>query len=192
MVKNKGGGNKAKGLARKNVQTKSKTDKPLRISMEEDEVYAFVTKLYGNGMCEVFCLDDQVRLCHIRGIFRGRSRRDNCVESGTWVLVGVRSYETVVKDKRQNCDLLEVYNKQEKERLQNAVSNLPWNKFLKRENVENYMEDDELDNFTMKFADATETEYLDLMAKIQETGASASVADMNAILGDKQIDLDDL
>ena len=88
MVKNSGGGKRAKGLARKNVNNKSSQEKPLRVAQDEDEIYAIVTKLFGNGMCDVLCMDNVTRLCHIRGIFRGRAKRDNCIELGAWLLVG--------------------------------------------------------------------------------------------------------
>jgi initiation factor 1A len=205
MVKNAGGGKRAKGLARKNVNSnKSSQEKPLRVAQDEDEVYAIVTKLFGNGMCDVLCIDSATRLCHIRGIFRGRSKRDNCIELGSWVLVGKRSYETVVKDKKQNCDLLEVYNRSEKDKLRTSVTSVNWNMFVKLDNQSNNIEEDLDDGFGIKFADATETEYMDLMARLKEPSASATatatatdlssmtIAEMNAILGDREIDLDEL
>jgi initiation factor 1A len=205
MVKNAGGGKRAKGLARKNVNSnKSSQEKPLRVAQEEDEIYAIVTKLFGNGMCDVLCIDNVTRLCHIRGIFRGRSKRDNCIELGSWTLVGKRSYETVVKDKKQNCDLLEVYNRSEKEKLRTSVTSINWNMFVKLDNQSNNIEEDLDDGFGIKFADATETEYMDLMARLKEPTSSASasaaakdlssmtIAEMNAILGDREIDLDEL
>ena len=204
MVKNAGGGKRAKGLARKNVNSnKSSQEKPLRVGQDEDEIYAIVTKNFGNGMCDVLCIDNLTRLCHIRGIFRGRSKRDNCIELGSWVLVGKRSYETVVKDKKQNCDLLEVYNRSEREKLRTSVTSINWNMFVKLDNQSNNIEEDLDDGFGIKFADATETEYMDLMARLKEPSASGSasattdlssmtIAEMNAILGDREIDLDEL
>ena len=200
MVKNSGGGKRAKGLARKNVNNKSSQEKPLRVAQDEDEIYAIVTKLFGNGMCDVLCMDNVTRLCHIRGIFRGRAKRDNCIELGAWLLVGKRSFETVVKDKKQNCDLLEVYNRSEKDKLRSSVTSVNWNMFVKLENQSNNIEEDLDDGFGLKFADATETEYMDLMTRLKESSTSGeaadlgsmTVAEMNAILGDREIDLDEL
>lgn len=200
MVKNSGGGKRAKGLARKNVNNKSSQEKPLRVAQDEDEIYAIVTKLFGNGMCDVLCMDNLTRLCHIRGIFRGRAKRDNCIELGAWLLVGKRSFETVVKDKKQNCDLLEVYNRSEKDKLRSSVTSVNWNMFVKLENQSNNIEEDLDDGFGLKFADATETEYMDLMTRLKESSTSGeaadlgsmTVAEMNAILGDREIDLDEL
>jgi len=41
-------------------------------------------KINGNGMCDVYCIDGKDRLCHVRGIFRGRARRDNYIEKGLY------------------------------------------------------------------------------------------------------------
>jgi initiation factor 1A len=120
MVKNKTGGNKGKKFGRKHLGGNSFNAK-LRISQEEDEVYACVTKLLGNGMCHVNCLDSKSstknRLCIIRNKFRGRGKRDNNLVMGTYVLVGVRSWETIKEGSIEKCDLIEVYNQSEVTRL---------------------------------------------------------------------------
>lgn len=195
MVKNYGGGKRAKGFARKNLNT-SKQEKPLRVGQEEGEIYAVVTKYYGNGMCDVFCLDDETRLCHIRGIFRTRGRRDNNVEIGSLLLVGLREFETVVKGKKQNCDLLEVYNNNEKAKLIANVTSVHWNKLLSVVDSNKASNDeDNVDNSIIRFADATESEYLDLMTKMKDANMNleeSSISEINSILGDKEIQLDDL
>ena len=68
-------------------------------------------------MCEVMCNDEKQRLCIIRNKFRGRSKRDNNVVSGAWIMVGIRSWELLKDGSKQKCDLLEVYNDSEKEQL---------------------------------------------------------------------------
>ena len=50
MVKNVGGGNKSKGFARKNFVKK---DTLLRVSEDEAEIYAQVTKMCGGRICQV-------------------------------------------------------------------------------------------------------------------------------------------
>ena len=103
MVKNTQGGSKHKGLARKLVN--APTAKP-RLSECDDECYAVVTKMLGNGMCHVD-LSYQSNIirnvvCHIRGKFRGRNKKNNIVATGNFVLVGLRTWENPIK----NCDLI--------------------------------------------------------------------------------------
>jgi translation initiation factor 1A len=131
MVKNTTGGSKAKGQARKS--TSIPTTNRLRISEDDCELYAQVTALLGNGMCHVICIDSKSRLCHIRGKFRGRGKRDNFIGRGTWLLVGLRDWESgeskESKGKLQNCDLLEVYKDLDKDRLKNSV-HVDWSVFV--------------------------------------------------------------
>ena len=115
MVKNDGG-NKGKGLARKHVNAaKCGGTKQLRVAVEDGERYAVVSKMLGNGMCYVRLLDGSAgdRLCIIRNKFKGRGKRDNILDSGSWVLVGMREWSS----KQDTCDLLEVYNHGERDRL---------------------------------------------------------------------------
>jgi len=117
MVKNDAGGNKGKGLARKHVNAaKCGGTKQLRVAVDEAEKYAIVSKMLGNGMCYVRLLDGSGggdRLCIIRNKFKGRGKRDNILDSGSWVLVGMREWSS----KQDTCDLLEVYNANERDRL---------------------------------------------------------------------------
>ena len=118
MVKNDAGGNKGKGLARKHVNAaKCGGSKQLRVATDEAERYAVVSKMLGNGMCYVRLLNGGNgtgdMLCIIRNKFKGRGKRDNILDSGSWVLVGLREWAS----KQDTCDLLEVYNDGERERL---------------------------------------------------------------------------
>jgi initiation factor 1A len=127
MVRNEGGGNKMKHLARKHVNGSSQqANKFLRVSLCKDEVYAYIMRLLGNSMCMVKCVDGYERLCHIRGKFTGRSKRENALSQGTWVLVGLRQWDAEKEfaskvsktDKKvQKCDLLEIYSSSEREKL---------------------------------------------------------------------------
>ena len=135
MVKNTFGGNKHKGQARKLVTNKQSSR--LRIAEEEGEIYAQVTKMLGNGMCQVICIDDQPRLCFIRGKFKGRGKRDNTLKTGTWVLIGLREWnidKVSTQDALQKCDLLEVYTDLDKERLKKTV-NCKWSLFIENDAV---------------------------------------------------------
>ena len=116
MVKNDAGGNKGKGLARKHVNAaKCGGSKQLRVATDEAERYAVVSKMLGNGMCYVRHLSggNADMLCIIRNKFKGRGKRDNILDSGSWVLVGMREWAS----KQDTCDLLEVYNDGERDRL---------------------------------------------------------------------------
>ena len=115
MVKNTGG-NKSKKLGRK-YTSESAASRPLREAQSEEEVYAIVVKCLGHGMCDVKDHEGKNYLCIIRNKFRGRGKRDNMINVGTWVLIGIRSYETISEGKKQKSDLLEVYNENEKTKL---------------------------------------------------------------------------
>ena len=103
MVKNTNGGKGAKGLARK---LSSNDNHRLRLSASDDEKYAFVKQMLGNGMCSVVTNDNLTLICHIRSKFRGRSKRNNFVTKNSILLVGIRDWENPHK----NCDLLELYD----------------------------------------------------------------------------------
>ena len=119
MVKNDAGGNKGKGVARKHVNaSKCGGSKQLRMATDDAEQYAVVSKMLGNGMCYVRLLSggngtSADKLCIIRNKFKGRGKRDNILASGSWVLVGMREWAS----KQDTCDLLEVYNDGERDRL---------------------------------------------------------------------------
>ena len=128
MVKNTIGGSRHKGQARKFVNAPRQTAN-IRLSNDECELYAQVTKMLGNGMCHVLCIDGKTRLCHIRGKFRGRGKRDNLIGNNSWLLIGLREWESDKNEtKLQNCDLLEVYSPIDVDRLKNTV-NENWNLF---------------------------------------------------------------
>ncbi len=146
MVKNTTGGNRSKGFARKH--NSGNKDNILRISEEEGEIYAIVIKMCGNGMFECYCIDGINRLGQIRGKFTGKGKRDNIVNVGTWVLIGVREWDikkeeetnfkassslvTTKKEKLPKCDLLEVYSDNDKEKLQDEVDE-NWKLLIKRD-----------------------------------------------------------
>lgn len=118
MVKNKKGGNRHKKMASKNNQPTIR--QKLRLAKENDgEMYAIVMKVFGHGVCEVYCNDNITRLLIIRRKFKGRNRRDNSVTVNSLLLVGIREWEVVSPKKKQKCDLLFVYNDYHKEELKN-------------------------------------------------------------------------
>jgi translation initiation factor 1A len=123
MVKNTHGGSGHKKFGRK--YTSNKPNNRLRIALEEGEEYAIVTKMLGNNMFHCHCIDNVLRLGHIRGKFAGRGKRDNMISCGTWVLIGVREWDIDKKEvtggKLQQCDLLEVYSESDKDYLKDTV-----------------------------------------------------------------------
>jgi len=108
MVKNTTGGSKHKGMARKLIN--APVSNKIRFSEVEDECYAKVVKMLGNGMCHVNILYQnnihQNVVCHIRGKFRSRNKKNNLVTLGGTLLVGLRTWTSKI----DACDLLCVYN----------------------------------------------------------------------------------
>ena len=114
MVKNTGG-NKQKRQGRKFIQ--SNTNTKLRESEDTSELYACVIKMSGGDNCIVKCIDGNDRTCIIRKKFRGKNRRYNKLESGVWCLIGLRDWQSQAENKKEKCDLLEVYDDQNKYKL---------------------------------------------------------------------------
>ena len=119
MVRNRKGGSKHKKQSSKttgkfasyNIKTRLKNPK------EDEEMYAIVLSMYGQGNCEVLCNDNRKRLCVIRNKFRGRNKWSNNVTIDSYVLVGLRSWEVLAEGKKEKCDLLEVYSGKQSDEL---------------------------------------------------------------------------
>lgn len=187
MVKNTTGGSKTKGQARKFATAPKSTS--LRLSENNLELYSIVTKNLGNGMCHVLCIDNVTRLCHIRGKFRGRGKKDNFVGPGSWILIGLREWEMEKRDdkKLQNCDLLEVYDETDKARLKSIVNDVNWSLFTINDTsrVGRKSDDDDLFEFTDERAE----EYREL---IERQLASSGRAETIAITDNQEINVDDI
>lgn len=120
MVKNTKGGNRHKKMARKHTNEETvKVKTRLANPKEPCELYATVTKMFGQGNCEVLCNDNVHRLCVIRKIFKGRNKSSNRITVDTKVLVGLRDWETTQTGKREKCDLLEVYDRNQHKDIKN-------------------------------------------------------------------------
>ena len=115
MVKNTHGGSKHKSQARKLVNAPQSNK--LRLPECDEECFAIVTKMLGNGMCHVNILHQNNILenivCHIRGKFRGRNKKSNLISTSSIVLVGLRTWEKNISA----CDLLDIYNSHHIEKL---------------------------------------------------------------------------
>ena len=182
MVKNFGG-NRNKKLGRKFISSNHNSRKlRLKDDNEEGEIYACVKKLFGNGRCLILCIDGVERPCVIRNKFRGRSKRDNTLIVGSYVLAGVRLWETKTNDKEQICDLLEVYNENEVRELKKKVV-VDWKIFNEIINV-NHKEDTDDNNWSFEIGGG------DVNEELQEEIISAK----NNIKNDNKsntIDFDD-
>ena len=182
MVKNNTGGNKAKGFARKNL---IKRDTVLRVAREEGEIYAQAVKIMGGRIASAIDIEGNPLRAHIRGKFSGRGKRDNFIGPGTWLLVGLHDWQTAniksggVKD----CDILEVYNEIDKERLKNSVTSVKWDKFIANEAKTLGVKDED---DILEFADEATQEYEQLIV------AQATTNNAITIDNDEQINVDDI
>jgi hypothetical protein len=169
MVKNPGGGNNKK-YGRK-YMTSNKAASKLRVSENEDEVYAIATKMLGNCMFNAIGIDGLHYKVQIRGKFSGRNKRDNYVNSGSWVLLGGREFTSTTDKKKGNeednfikSDLLEVYNEDDKRRLTNTVT-ANWNILHKNDVTRSHLVNTEMDdsNINIQFVSAQDVEDLELI-----------------------------
>jgi len=189
MVKNNFGGNKAKGFARKNL---TKRDTALRVADEEGEIYAQAVKIMGGSIASAIDIDGNPLRVHIRGKFRGRGKRDNFIGAGTWLLVGLHSWQAESSTSKygeiRNCDVLEVYNDSDKNRLKMSVTSVNWSRFTA--NDTKTLGDDTTgeDESGIEFADEDTQEYEQLIATQAASGKSNSI-----IMDDgEEIDVDDI
>lgn len=70
MPKNKGKG----GKNRRRGKNENESEKRELLFKEDEQEYAQVTKMLGNGRLEAMCFDGVKRLCHIRGKLRKKVR----------------------------------------------------------------------------------------------------------------------
>jgi len=165
MVKNVKGGSGHKSQGRKFVlsASNSKQSSKLRIVEEQGEIYGQITKMYGNGMCDVLCIDNITRLCIIRGKFRGRGKRDNTLHVGSWILAGTRDWESIKVDEKQKCNLLEVYSDFDIERLKKSV-NVNWKIFVNLDSEKAAISSDDY----LEFTNANTDEYQRIIQTLEK------------------------
>ena len=189
-VKNKTGGNKAKKQGRKHVAIP--TTRKVRFSEDPCEVYACCEKMLGNSTCRVKCIDGKTRRCIIRKKFKGRHKSDNMVTIGTWLLVGIRDYETGnSNDTPENCDLIEVYRNNEKDDLMQNQPDKMWKLFqgIGTSSQSNDHVDEEQDigiDITNKEIDTTFLDSLNIDGIDEETENTITFDD------NTEIDIDDI
>lgn len=177
MVKNQTGGNKAKRQGRKFT---APTNSKLRVALEDGEIYAIVTKHFGNAMIDVLGIDNVSRLCVIRNKFRGRGKRDNSVSVGTWVLIGEREWEKDNLEKKPKCDLLEVYSQSDVEMLKKTPNN--WHILTAAVDTEK----SDMHNEAVNFVDSDTLDYLN-----QDLDLSSNT-NVNTVQEEDEIDFDDI
>ena len=188
MVKNVTGGSRTKGQARKFMGRPSANK--LRTSECDEELYAKVTSIFGNGMCEVFCVDGSTRLCHIRGKFKGRGKRDNFIARDTIILAGKREWESDEikyvngKKKLPNCDLLEVYKDNDVDRLKNTEKKI-YNLFVEEPQASSNKNGDEVE-FTNIIEKEEDEEYEEMISEFDKNKSTT------LLINDEVIDVDDI
>lgn len=188
MVKNSTGGNKSKGLARKNF---TKRESALRVAREEGEIYAQAVKIMGGSIASAIDIEGNPLRVHIRGKFRGRGKRDNFIGPNTWLLVGLHEWGSE-KNKPgdiRDCDVLEVYSETDKSRLKTSVTSVNWSMFINNDSkIIGSIEYDDKHNDIL-FSDDITQEYETLISA-QETNSNQN----NIIIMDnnEEINVDDI
>lgn len=122
MVKNTLGGYKGKSFARK----LSNNNSILRLPNHPLELFACVHKLLGNGRVLVRTFDNIDFQCVIRNKFRGRSKRNNLISVGSFVLIGLHEWENPPK----HADILSVYSNDDLISLKSLPSFSNFDSFL--------------------------------------------------------------
>lgn len=178
MVKNTTGGTKARGLARKH-QSSGGGDSRLRLPTDALEVVACVTKMLGNGMCEIYTNKDIRLIGHIRNKFRGRQKRNNMVTVSCFVLVGLRDWENPIK----NCDILSIYDDAQVSQLKN-MPNIAMDNILKRKLELSFTGESNVGEF--EFSKCTEEDMEEVPENIMKKSETFTIEGMG------EIDMDDI
>ncbi len=178
MVKNLHGGTGTKSLARKH-QVKHKSDH-IRLPECEDEQFAYVEKMLGNGMCEVYTNDNLRLIGHIRNKFRGRQKRHNTITKGIILLVGLRTWESTSK----NCDVLTIYDDNDIKQIKNKPD-ISIDNIIKMQSSNTFIVTSKKDEDDLEFTDAQDEE--DEKETKNENITSKFTIDV-----EEEIDLDDI
>ena len=102
MVKNTTGGSKHKKYANKSSDITQYNIKNL-IKQGDEQMYAYIDTVFGNCRFNVKCIDNKIRLAHIRGKLRKRS----WCSQGDIVLISTRDFQD------DKCDIIQKYNPDE-------------------------------------------------------------------------------
>jgi hypothetical protein len=145
-------------------------------------------------MCQVVTTDDKQMLCHIRGKFRGRGKRDNFIGLHTWLLVGLRDWETVAAGKLPNCDVIEVYSDQDKNKLRNTLTSVNWTLFVTNDirTAGNATSSSIVEDDTYGFADEKTQEYQELVQQQADARKAGRAVEVIQTEDGNEIDVDDI
>ena len=88
-------------------KSKHSSEGPTFVEAADDQMYGRVIQVLGNRNTLVYCNDNIVRLCHIRGSIR----KDMWIGVGDIVLVSARDFLRDVKDKYEKGDILYKYDR---------------------------------------------------------------------------------
>ncbi len=157
MPKNKGKGGKTRRKGKKNYED---AHTKILVTRENEQEYAYVIKMLGNGRLEAFCYnsDEDVksvgkkRLCHIRGNMRKRV----WVSPGDTILVGLRSFQDSKADVIHKYSMEDVHKLKRRGQIPNVnmsdmgISNI------------NMDQNDQNNEFEFNIDDDGENENIDL------------------------------
>jgi len=192
MVKNVGGGNRGKSFARKNVRGNAHNIN-IRYAIAEGEIYAVATKMLGNCQFNAMCEDGIERIGYIRGKFSGKNKSHNTVGAGTWVLLGLLDWDnTDAKQKKQKCDLLEVYSPANQEQLRDTV-NRDWSVLITSTAEHKLLNGNAAkeNKITTDEIEFTNDDYDEIEAMLREQKAVSKTSVVKQII-EEEIDIDDI
>ena len=186
MVRNLKGGTGTKGIARKHQSNESSHGNS-RLPSCDLEVIACVTKMLGNGMCNITTSTGLNIMGHIRNKFRGRHKRQNAITPLTFVLIGLREWESVPK----NCDILYIYDEREIESF-NSIPSLKLSNIIGLRNQSfDPKTSSNMDNDLFSYSNHDE---MDDIMPTKSLPVVISKADDNTMImnNDDEIDIDDI
>jgi len=94
-------------------KSKHGSEAPIFVEAAEDQMYGRVLQVLGNRNTLVYCNDNIVRLCHIRGSIR----KDMWIGVGDIVLTSTRDFLRDIKDKYEKGDILYKYDREHYSKL---------------------------------------------------------------------------
>ena len=100
------GGNKTKGMAR---FSGNRQERALRVVESEEEEYAIVTAVSGNGRFRIISENKKKYIALLPGSMRGNKKRSNYVELNTIILINNRLSWQTEKEMSQ-ADIVHVYS----------------------------------------------------------------------------------
>jgi len=89
-------------------KTKHASEKPAYQVKEDDQLWGRIYRILGGKNTLVYCNDNEIRLCHIRGSIR----KDNWISVGDIVLISIRDLNDLKdKDKYEKGDIIYKYDR---------------------------------------------------------------------------------